>query len=321
MPKVSIIIPIYNVQDYLAKCIESCINQSLKDIEIILVDDKSTDNSFSIAMQYKKIDSRIVLIQNPKNLGTFLARAEGIKRVSGEYIIFLDADDYLMLDTAESAYNLALSNNADMVHFGLIHEPYNKYATLPRIYVEPLLNEEIANEIIIKHFKQSWFIICTRLFKSELVKVAMQKLSFIDRHLISSEDSVLFLTLCLLAKKSVGIDRNFYIYCENANSIMRSIDEQKLCKQIEDRSYLNSCLYRLSNDSTLSSHKYFKKCIANISNMLNYFICYSKRFLSNDGGFISPYIKYSLLSFRYMPRWQILLKMFIFIASIGKKRL
>lgn len=321
MPKVSIIIPIFNVQEHLAKCIESCINQSLKDIEIILVDDKSMDNSLNIAMKYKELDSRIILLQNARNLGTFLARAEGIKRVSGEYIIFLDADDYLMPNTAESTYNLAISNNADMVHFGIIHEPYNKYATLPKIYCDMMENEEIANEIIIKNFKQSWFILCTRLFKNELVKNAMQKLSFIDRHLISSEDSILFLCLCLLAKRSVGINENFYIYCENVNSIMRSMDSKKLLKQIEDREYINASLYKLNDDRELASHKYFKTCVANISNMLNYFICYSRRFLDDKDTLISPYIKYSLLSFKYMPRWQILLKMLIFIVSFGKKRL
>ncbi|RDU65475.1 glycosyltransferase family 2 protein [Helicobacter sp. MIT 14-3879] len=322
MPKISIVIPIFNVQNFLKKSIESCINQSFNDIEVILIDDKSTDSSLDIAKGFKD-DLRIKVISNEINVGTFLARAKGIEAVSGEYILFLDSDDYLREDSLESLYSLAKKSDADMINFGIINEPFVKNATLPKVYDNEIIGDEIANEVFIKNFKKSWFILCSRMFKTTLVKKALQKLSFIDRHLISSEDSILFFVICVLARKSVGINENFYIYCANPNSIMRSRDRDRLLKQIEDRRYLDNCLYKLCDDKELTQNIYFKECLFNLSNLLNYFICFSKRFLKskelNDK--IPPYIKYSILSMKYMPRWQIIAKLGIFILTFGYKKL
>ena len=108
MSKVSIVIPTYNVQSYIAKCLQSCINQSLSDIEILVIDDCGQDNSISIAKEFAKKDRRIKIIHNKENLGTFNTRLKGIQEASGEYILFLDADDYLQKDACKIAYNKAL---------------------------------------------------------------------------------------------------------------------------------------------------------------------------------------------------------------------
>jgi len=104
-PLISIIIPVYNVESYISRCLDSTINQTLANIEIIVVDDCGSDKSIDIAKDYAKRDYRIKIIHNPKNLGTFNARIEGIKEASGEYILFLDADDYLELSACERAYS------------------------------------------------------------------------------------------------------------------------------------------------------------------------------------------------------------------------
>ena len=93
MPKVSVIIPVYNVEKYLRECLDSVINQTLKDIEIICIDDGSTDSSLSILKEYAKKDKRIKIIKQ-KNLGAGAARNKGIKIAKGEFVIFLDSDDY-----------------------------------------------------------------------------------------------------------------------------------------------------------------------------------------------------------------------------------
>lgn len=321
MPKISVILPVFNTQDFLKNSIESCLKQSLSDIEIIIIDDKSTDSSLKIIESYK--DERIKIIKNKENLGTFLSRNEGIKIANGEYIIFLDGDDYLENESLEILYDLAVSKSADMVNFGIINKPIIKNATLPKIHTEEILGEEITNQIIIKDFKKSWFIVCARLFKTALVKNAIKQLAFIDRHLISSEDSILFFVICLLAKKSVGVKKNFYIYCQNDGSIMRSINKEKLLKQIDDRTYLKNALDYLSQNKDLSSHKYFHQAKKNMQNMLDYFICYSKRFLTKSdlNTTISPYFTYSIMSFKFMARWQIAVKLMIFILTFGTKKL
>lgn len=110
----SIIIPIYNKSEYLVECIESVRGQSLKDIEIICVDDGSTDGSAEIVAKFAKQDSRIKLIRQ-QNLGAGAARNAGIKVAMGEYVVFLDADDYYPSnDTLARIYGAAKANNADI---------------------------------------------------------------------------------------------------------------------------------------------------------------------------------------------------------------
>ena len=100
MAKVSIIIPVYNVEKYLDKCIQSAINQTLQDIEIILVDDESPDNCPQMCDDYAKRDGRIKVVHK-KNGGLGFARNSGLEIATGEYVTFLDSDDFVDLDTYE----------------------------------------------------------------------------------------------------------------------------------------------------------------------------------------------------------------------------
>ena len=114
MSKVSIVVPIYNVEKYLKQCIESIINQTLQDIEIILVDDGSPDNCPQICDEYAKKDSRIKVVHK-KNGGLSSARNAGIEVATGDFIGFVDSDDYIELDMYEKMYNIAKENHVDFV--------------------------------------------------------------------------------------------------------------------------------------------------------------------------------------------------------------
>ncbi|MDU6472960.1 glycosyltransferase family 2 protein [Intestinibacter bartlettii] len=114
MPKVSIVVPIYNVEKYLEQCLDSIINQTLKDIEIILVDDGSPDNCPQMCDDYAKKDSRIKVVHK-KNGGLSSARNAGIEVAIGDYIGFIDSDDYIELDMYEKMYNIARESNVDFV--------------------------------------------------------------------------------------------------------------------------------------------------------------------------------------------------------------
>ena len=120
MAKVSVIIPVYNVEEYLRECLDSVINQTLKDIEIICVNDYSTDNSLSILEEYAKNDSRIKIIKHDKNKGLGPARNTGINNANSEYIFFLDSDDYLKLDIIEKLHNKIIESNSDIVFSQMI---------------------------------------------------------------------------------------------------------------------------------------------------------------------------------------------------------
>ena len=117
MVKVSIIIPVYNVEKYLEDCLKSVINQSLKDIEIICVNDGSTDRSFDILNKYAVMDNRITVINNSKNYGLSYSRNQGIQYSHGEYIYFLDSDDMITQEAMEELYNISKQDALDAVFF------------------------------------------------------------------------------------------------------------------------------------------------------------------------------------------------------------
>ena len=116
-PKVSILIPVYNTAGYLPKCLASVQNQTLREIEIIAVNDASPDNAAEVLAEYAEKDNRIKVITHEKNGGILAARLSGIAAATGEYLIFLDADDYLDTDTARACYAKAKKTGADMIHF------------------------------------------------------------------------------------------------------------------------------------------------------------------------------------------------------------
>ena len=113
MEKISIIIPVYNIEKYLKKCLDSVVNQTYQNLEIILVNDGSTDNSGKICEEYKRADSRIVLIHK-ENEGLSMARNTGLDIASGEYIFFVDSDDYISENMLETLYNSLLETQSDM---------------------------------------------------------------------------------------------------------------------------------------------------------------------------------------------------------------
>ncbi|MCF0125649.1 MAG: glycosyltransferase family 2 protein, partial [Clostridia bacterium] len=111
----SIIIPVYNVEKYLGNCLDSIINQTYSNIEIICVDDCSTDNSLSILHSYAAVDQRIKIIAKEKNEGTLAARKSGVLSASGQYLTFVDDDDYLERDACEKIIELLQNNQADII--------------------------------------------------------------------------------------------------------------------------------------------------------------------------------------------------------------
>lgn len=110
MCKVSVIVPVYNVEKYLPECIDSLLKQTFEDVEFIFVNDGSTDLSSNILEKYKELDQRIIII-NKTNGGVVTTRPIGLKSATGQYIMFLDSDDTLPPNAIETMYSLANSNN------------------------------------------------------------------------------------------------------------------------------------------------------------------------------------------------------------------
>ena len=164
--KVSIIVPIYNSEKHLRDCLDSLVNQSLKDIEIIVVDDASTDKSFEIIMEYEnKYPNMIKAFKNDQNKGQGASRNIGMSLSSGEYIGFLDSDDYVTPTMYEELYNAAKVNTADIVstrltfvrdssHLGKYYETYDRITKYSPLDKPSLVLDESPS-------------VCNKIFKKE----------------------------------------------------------------------------------------------------------------------------------------------------------
>jgi len=119
-PKISVIVPVYNVEPYLKRCLDSIINQSMKEIEILVIDDGSTDKSGEICNEYAKIDDRIK-VTHQKNSGLSHTRNFGLDQAQGKYVMFVDSDDYVEENFCQIPYEIAEKNCVDIVMFRYNH--------------------------------------------------------------------------------------------------------------------------------------------------------------------------------------------------------
>ena len=116
---ISVIIPVYNCEEYLPVCINSVLKQSFSDLEIICINDCSTDSSLEVLKYFAKLDSRIKILENPENKGLSYTRNKGIKYAKGDYVFFLDSDDWISPNTFKELYENAIRNDSDMVFYKL----------------------------------------------------------------------------------------------------------------------------------------------------------------------------------------------------------
>ncbi len=151
MPKVSVIIPVYNVEKYLRECLDSVVNQTLKDIEIICVNDYSTDNSPKILEEYASHDNRIKIINNEKNIHAGQSRNKGLSLSSGEYVFFMDSDDYLELNALETVVRI-LDMNTDAafcIFCKVLHDQSTNETTKIKTFSKKLINSGKISKICI----------------------------------------------------------------------------------------------------------------------------------------------------------------------------
>jgi cellulose synthase/poly-beta-1,6-N-acetylglucosamine synthase-like glycosyltransferase len=168
-PKVSVIIPVYNTEKYLCQCIDSVVNQTLKDIEIICINDGSTDSSLQILNEYSNKDKRIIVI-NQNNSGLGAARNSGLKVAKGHYIGFVDSDDWIDLNYYETLYNGAIKNNADLVRTSYFHEYKNyqeKEKVLSGLFERKKLKKESPCLNVNEHTVVVWNAIYRRKYLFE----------------------------------------------------------------------------------------------------------------------------------------------------------
>lgn len=232
MPKVSIIVPIYNVEKYLERCMSSLLNQTLKDIEIILVDDGSPDNCPKMCDEYAKSDLRVKVIHK-QNAGLGYARNSGLEIASGEYAAFVDSDDYVDVTMYESLYDKATESRADAVFCA--YQLYCKgrksqtYFSSERILhngeIINYIADMIASPCFIKKERLECMSAWNGIYKKEIIN--KENVRFMSEREIVSEDilfNVDFLKHCVCLAL---IPQPLYFYCINGNSLSQTFKETK----------------------------------------------------------------------------------------------
>ena len=220
MTKLSIIVPVYNVEKYLPKCLESLIKQTLKDIEIICVNDGSMDNSLAILKEFASKDSRIRIIDN-QHQGVAKNRNTGIEQSTGEYIGFVDSDDYIDLDFFEKLYNSATKSNSDIAIASIL-----KHKNFFNIYNAKYTKEETAITIqdkikLCEDKKHFFFYAWNKIYHSGFIKE--NNIKFSEGQIY--EDVMFAIKALYYSNKIISVYGTKYHYIEHENSLTKYKDK------------------------------------------------------------------------------------------------
>lgn len=239
---VSVVVPIYNVEQYLERCINSIVSQTYSDLEILLIDDGSPDNCPQMCDEWANRDSRIKVVHK-KNAGLGMARNTGIDHSTGEYICFVDSDDYIDCDTVQSAISVLLKNNTECVVYGYKRvnasgECISDYIpnTEQTIYrghqiVDAFLPDLIAYNPKTGVHSQLQMSSCMMLIATNVIHRANWR--FVSERCIISEDYYSLLDLYKNIHSVSVIKKSFYYYCENTYSLTQKFDENRIGRIID----------------------------------------------------------------------------------------
>ena len=218
--KISVIVPIYNVEKYLGECIESIINQTYKNLEIILIDDGSTDNSYKICEQYKSIDDRIKVIHKMYG-GVSQARNTALEIATGEFISFIDSDDWINLKFYEIMMKNMIKYDSDIVvcNFNYVYKDKIKNRNIEET-IRIFNKEEAMREIIEEGLIYS--VVWGKLYKTKLI----DNIKFKENKI--NEDEFFTYKICAKAKRIVYIPETLYQYRQRPNSIMSNYSVKRL---------------------------------------------------------------------------------------------
>ncbi|MDR1418248.1 MAG: glycosyltransferase [Endomicrobium sp.] len=240
-PKVSIIVPVYNVEKYFPRCLDSLLNQTLKDIEIICVEDCSTDNSRFVLKEYEQRDSRVKVLYNKVNSGLATTRNNGLKVVRSDYIMFCDSDDYydqsmcLRLYTAMNTYNCEMAIcGTNVIYADKSGLPYKesdkkyyliKYDGLVKATDNVILNTDVS----------AW----NKIYKRKIVEE--NSITFPEGLLF--EDAYFYFCYVLFCKNIFFIKDKFHNYVRRENGIMSDLIEKKISRRAIEHLYIAEKIY------------------------------------------------------------------------------
>ncbi len=273
MPKISVIIPVYNTERYLRDCMDSIVNQTLKDIEIICINDGSSDSSLQILKEYEKQDSRIIVIDK-ENTGAGDSRNKGLEVAinsgGGDYIKFVDSDDYIALNALEILYNKIIQDNSDICICGI--KDNNGASTIPKFLgtlnikenpkyafsFKPDINTKLYKTSVLKdnHLKFQNLTTCNDLFFSYLAVIFAERISVIDDllYFYRTENNLTNIT-STRGKEAYNICKAML---DVKNELIR-INKFIIYKPYFNKCFFGHCKYELNHCTISQKIKFYKQ--------------------------------------------------------------
>ena len=250
--KVSIIVPIYNVEKYLDRCMDSLLNQTLKDIEIIMVDDGSPDNCPQMCDEYAKKDNRVKVVHK-KNAGLGFARNSGLDVAKGEYIAFVDSDDYVGLNMYKTLYDRAEADKCDAVFCGFRTElKQNKWVYSDEVDADKLWRGKDVQLFMLDMIASGAGVKAERLYQMSVWHSIYKRSIIEDNHLrfvsereVASEDIPFQVDYLSKANTVAYIKEMYYSYCLNGTSLTATLKPEKYARYKQ----LRACLLTKSSDA------------------------------------------------------------------------
>ena len=246
---ISVIVPVYNVEQHIHKCIDSIINQTYKNLEIILVDDGSPDKCPKICDEYAKKDKRIKVIHQ-KNKGVSVARNNGIKKAIGEWITFVDADDWLEENYCRTLINVSTLYKGDYICCGY-NRVYKGKTVL--INADGSVKEYSPKEFLVKllNVQNGYGFSHMKLIRKRI----LSDVSF-EKALLVGEDALFNVMLCNKIKKAVVINKPLYNYNFNSNSVVRKYDKNYVDKYLTSMKYMSNYVNANYNNKDIKKNLY-----------------------------------------------------------------
>lgn len=310
-PLISIVIPTYNVADYIERCIKSCLNQSYHFFEVIVVDDCGDDKSIDIAYQYSKLDDRIRIIHNEKNLGTYHSRKRGTQHASGDFILYLDPDDEITSDTLSVIYEyIKKFPNIDLLIFDTLYRPkhkiWNSKSKVHKGVFEKNIIKRVLSNKLLPYGTQA------KVYSKKAV-IESFKFSSIseDVRLVYGEDVLIFIGALLYTELAVSIKSKLYIYHKNSNSITNKQSTNDISQNILQLQLVQLFL------TEFEKHPCYVNDIKCVKEKLLIDSLYLKKKIANNN------IEYQKIMIDIMLRnksWRVAIKLIIFYLTFSKVR-
>jgi len=313
--KISVILPVYNVEKYILRCLKSLEVQTFQDFEIIIVDDCGSDNSIVIAKEYTKNDDRVKIIYNHKNIGTYHARREGVKNAIGEYIVFLDPDDELDKYSLELIYAQFFKSKAKVLFYGVKLIPNPKWYN-SKLYMYPQIKDDsLLVSFFSKGAKNYLWGTPGKAFDTQLL-INVYKSCNIKKNFrfIYAEDVFLLLNSMFLRPKYSILEYNGYILYSNPTSITNQSSPKIISENIKQYDFMVENIDKNIKSINLSKEE------NKIYKMLK------RKFLADRFLLIrniepKKYFIIVMKSFLLVPKISKFIRLIVYLFSFGIKRL